>query len=28
VQRSGSADCQYTVTWIGPKQGGPNVIPG
>jgi hypothetical protein len=28
VQRSGSADCQYTVTWIGPKQGEPNVIPG
>ena len=28
VQRSGSADCQYTVTWIGPKQGAPNVIPG
>ena len=28
VQRSGSADCQYTVTWIGPKEGVPNVIPG
>ena len=28
VQRTGSADCQYTVKWAGPKQGGPNVIPG
>ena len=27
VQRSGSADCQYTVKWVGPKQGEPNVIP-
>ena len=28
VQRTGSADCQYTVKWAGPKQGEPNVIPG
>ena len=28
VQRPGSADCQYTVKWAGPKQGEPNVIPG
>ena len=28
VQRPGSADCQYTVKWVGPKQGEPNVIPG
>jgi hypothetical protein len=28
VQRTGSADCQYTVKWAGPKQGAPNVIPG
>ena len=28
VQRTGSANCQYTVKWAGPKQGGPNVIPG
>jgi hypothetical protein len=28
VQRAGSANCQYTVKWAGPKQGGPNVIPG
>jgi hypothetical protein len=28
VQRTGSADCQYSVKWAGPKQGGPNVIPG
>ena len=28
VQRTGSANCQYTVKWAGPKQGAPNVIPG
>ena len=28
VQRPGSANCQYTVKWAGPKQGAPNVIPG
>jgi hypothetical protein len=28
VQRTGSANCQYTVKWAGPKQGEPNVIPG
>ncbi len=28
VQRPGSANCQYTVRWAGPKQGAPNVIPG
>ena len=28
VQRTGQADCTYTVKWAGPKQGGPNVIPG
>ena len=28
VQRTGSANCQYTVKWTGPKQGEPNVIPG
>ena len=28
VQRTGAADCQYTVKWAGPKQGAPNVIPG
>ena len=28
VQRTGSANCQYTVKWVGPKQGAPNVIPG
>ena len=29
VQRTGSANCQYVVKWVGPKQGGGvNVIPG
>jgi hypothetical protein len=28
VQRTGQANCQYTVKWAGPKQGSPNVIPG
>lgn len=28
VQRAGSANCRYSVRWAGPKQGGPNVIPG
>ena len=28
VQRTGSANCQYTVKWAGAKQGAPNVIPG
>jgi len=28
VQRTGSANCTYTVKWAGAKQGGPNVIPG
>ena len=28
VQRTGSANCQYTVKWAGPNQSGPNVIPG
>jgi hypothetical protein len=28
VQRTGSANCQYTVKWAGPNEGGPNVIPG
>jgi hypothetical protein len=28
VQRTGSTNCQYVVKWAGPKQGGPNVIPG
>jgi hypothetical protein len=28
VQRTGQANCQYTVKWAGPKQGAPNVIPG
>ena len=28
VQRTGRASCQYTVRWVGPKRGGPNVIPG
>ena len=28
VTRTGGATCQYTVKWVGPKQGGPNVIPG
>jgi hypothetical protein len=28
VQRAGSVNCRYTVKWAGPKQGGPNVIPG
>lgn len=28
VQRTAGANCQYLVRWAGPKQGGPNVIPG
>jgi hypothetical protein len=28
VQRTGQAECTYTVKWAGPKQGTPNVIPG
>jgi hypothetical protein len=28
VQRTGQADCTYTVKWAGPKLGTPNVIPG
>jgi len=28
VQRTGQAECTYTVKWAGPKQGAPNVIPG
>jgi hypothetical protein len=28
VQRTGSANCTYTVKWAGAKQGEPNVIPG
>jgi hypothetical protein len=28
VQRTGQADCTYSVKWAGPKQGPPNVIPG
>jgi len=28
VQRTGAANCQYTVRWAGPKRGSPNVIPG
>ena len=28
VQRTGQAECTYTVKWAGPKQGSPNVIPG
>jgi hypothetical protein len=28
VQRTTGANCQYLVRWAGPKQGGPNVIPG
>jgi hypothetical protein len=28
VQRTGSANCQYTVKWAGPRQSGVNVIPG
>jgi len=28
VQRTGSPNCQYTVKWVGPKRGEPNVIPG
>lgn len=28
VTRDGTADCDYSVSWVGTKSGEPNVIPG